>query len=130
MQFENIPKDRLPSGVNNAHKLTSVCINTAIYLPWLVGQCMKNGVVFKRAVLRHIQDATHSHQSGSKADIVVNCTGLSSRSLGGVMDEKLYPARGQTVLVRNDPGPMIAADKTENGEVEVTYVMTRAAGEL
>lgn len=46
------------------------------------------------------------------------------------MDEKLYPARGQTVLVRNDPGPMIAAAKTSDGEDELTYVMTRAAGEF
>lgn len=68
--------------------------------------------------------------SGSKADVIVNCTGLSSRSLGGVMDEKLYPARGQTVLVRNDPGPMMAAAKTSDGEDELTYVMTRAAGKF
>lgn len=80
--------------------------------------------------MRHLQDAAHDHESGSKADIVVNCTGLSSQKLGGVMDEKLYPARGQTVLVRNDPGPMIAADKSNNDEVELTYIMTRAAGEL
>lgn len=46
------------------------------------------------------------------------------------MDDKLYPVRGQTVLVRNDPGPMIAAAKTSDGEDEVTYVMTRAAGEF
>ncbi|KAJ5180889.1 hypothetical protein N7492_004099 [Penicillium capsulatum] len=126
--FEHLPREHLPPGVESAHKFTSVCINTAIYLPWLVGQCAKKGVVFKRGVFTHIEDAVHAHASGSKADVVVNCTGLSSKVLGGVMDDRLYPARGQTVLVRNDPGPMIAAAKTSDGEDEMTYIMTRAAG--
>ena len=33
-------------------------------------------------------------------DLVINATGLGARSLGGVKDEKVYGARGQTLLVR------------------------------
>lgn len=33
-------------------------------------------------------------------DLVINATGLGSRVLIGVEDEKCYPARGQTVLVK------------------------------
>lgn len=101
-----------------------------MYLPWLVGQCVKNGAIFKRAVLKHIADAALAHHTGQKADVVVNCTGLSSKLLGGVLDDKLYPARGQIVVVRNDPGPMVSVSGTDDGDDEVLYIMTRAAGEI
>ncbi|PYI01894.1 FAD dependent oxidoreductase [Aspergillus sclerotiicarbonarius CBS 121057] len=126
--FQDIPADQLAPGIDNASKFTSVCINTAVYLPWLVGQCRKNGVVFKRAVLKHVADAAKGHHTGQKADVVVNCTGLSSKKLGGVHDDKLYPARGQIVVVRNDPGKMVSISGTDDGEDEVVYMMTRAAG--
>ena len=58
----------------------------------------------------------------------MNCTGLASRTLPGVLDAKLYPARGQTVVVRNDPGPMMTTSGTDDGDYEIFYVMTRAAG--
>ena len=110
-------------------KFTSICINTPIYLSWLVGQCCKNGVVLKRGVFKHIAEAAHAHHSGGKADVVVNCTGLSSKFLGGVQDNKLRPARGQVVVVRNDPGFMIATSVLEEDmEDEKLYMMTRAAG--
>jgi D-amino-acid oxidase len=60
----------------------------------------------------------------------VNCTGLSSKFLGGVCDENLLPARGQIVVVRNDPGPMIGLSGTDDGEDEALYMMTRAAGKI
>ncbi|KAJ6144629.1 hypothetical protein N7470_008524 [Penicillium chermesinum] len=126
--FQNIPRDRLAPGIDGAQKFTSVCINTAIYLPWLVGQSVKNGAVFKRANYTHISQAADAHHSGQKADVVVNCTGLSSKKLGGVLDDAMYPARGQIVVVRNDPGPMYTVSGTDDGEDEVLYIMTRAAG--
>ncbi|KKK16865.1 hypothetical protein P175DRAFT_0554633 [Aspergillus ochraceoroseus IBT 24754] len=126
--FKVIPKHQLPPGIDNAQTFTSVCINTAIYLPWLVGQCRKNGTVFKRAVVKHVADAANAHHSGKTADVVINCTGLSSKKLGGVRDDKLLPARGQIVLVRNDPGIMSSISGTDDGEDELFYMMTRAAG--
>lgn len=122
-----MPKDQLAPGIDSAYHFTSVCINAAIYLPWLVGQCRKNGVVFKRAVVKHVVDAAYAHHGG-KADLVVNCTGLSSRSLGGVTDSSLCPARGQVVVVRNDPGFMCMTSGCDDGDDEVVYMMTRAAG--
>ena len=70
IQFRQIPSDQLKPGIDSATQFTSVCINTAIYLPWLVSQCLKNGVVFKRAVLKHIADAAKPevHHSGKVAD--------------------------------------------------------------
>lgn len=127
--FRVLSKEELSPGLDNANSFTSVCLNAPVYLGWLVSQCRKNGVVFKRAVFKHIADAASAHHSGKKADLVVNCTGLSSKKLGGVEDTKMYPARGQVVVVRNEaPGTMYGVSGTDDGSDEACYIMTRAAG--
>ena len=85
-------------------------------------------MVLRRAVLKHIAEAANCHHSGKPADLIVNCTGLGAAKLGGVIDQDLTPARGQTVLVRNESGVMCATSRTEDGEDEMFYVMQRAAG--
>jgi D-amino-acid oxidase len=127
-QYRNLHKSELALGINNGHTFTSVCINPPAYLAWLVNQCVKNGVRFKRGVLAHIAEAADAHHLGKRADLVVNCTGLSSRSLGGVSDQKLYPGRGQVVLVRNDSSRMVAISGTDESPDEVAYVITRPTG--
>lgn len=107
---------------------TSVCINTALYLPWLASQCLKLGAVIRRGIAAHVTDAAKLHHTGKPANLVVNCTGLSSIRLGGVEDNTLYPARGQIVVVRNDPGIMVSSSGTDDGPDEACYVMHRAAG--
>ncbi|KAK5117352.1 hypothetical protein LTR62_005969 [Meristemomyces frigidus] len=121
-------KDKLPEGVDGGTAFTSVCINTALYLPWLASQCLKHGVVIHRGIVSHIAEATHLHHSGKRAELVVNCTGISSLHLGGVEDKAIYPARGQIVVVRNDPHIMASTSGTDDGPDEATYIMHRAAG--
>ena len=106
----------------------SVCINTAIYLQWLVGQCLKHGVVLKRAVLKHISEASSLSHAGGKADIVINACGLLACRLGGVMDSTVKPARGQIILVRNELSPMYAMSSSDDGPEEIFYTMMRAGG--
>ena len=116
-------------GYDNGNTYTSVCINTAIYLPWLVSRCLSSGVVFKRTVFEHISEASHVHHSGDKAGVIINCTGLSAGKLGGVEDRNMVPARGQIVLVRNEgDGGMYTTSGTDDGNEDVCYTMTRAAG--
>lgn len=107
---------------------TSVCINTALYLPWLASQCLKLGVVIRRGIATHINDAATMHHTGKQADLVVNCSGLGSLRLGGVEDRAMFPGRGQIVVVRNDPGFMCSSSGTDDGSDEATYIMSRAAG--
>ncbi|KAL8771607.1 MAG: hypothetical protein Q9209_003050 [Squamulea sp. 1 TL-2023] len=126
--FRQLPRDQLGAEYDDGHTFTSVCINTAIYLPWLASQCLLKGVIFKRANLRHICDATKLHHSGRKADLIVNCTGLSAFKLGGVADQNMIPIRGQTVLVRNEANVMCLSSGTDDGQEEGCYVMQRAAG--
>ena len=106
----------------------SVCVNTAIYLPWLVSQCLKNGVIFKRAAINHIADAAGIHASGKPADLVINGSGLGAKALGGVEDQQIYPVRGQTVLVREENDSMYAVSGTDGPASDRDYQMMRAAG--
>ena len=95
-----------------------------------MSQCLKAGVVFKRAIFQHIAEAAAPglHHTGRKADLVINCTGLSASKIGGVKDKRVIPARGQTVLVRNDSDAMYDISGCDDGEDEMVYIMTRAAG--
>jgi D-amino-acid oxidase len=128
-QFHSLPKSELGPENDQGVSFMSVCINTAIYLLWLVSQCLKHGVNFKRAVLNHILDATNPgvHPSDN-VHLVVNCTGLMASKIGGVEDKTVVPARGQIVVVRNDAGKMLSISGTDDGDGEACYVMTRAAG--
>ncbi|KAI3395933.1 hypothetical protein diail_644 [Diaporthe ilicicola] len=127
LDYRKMKPEELPPGMAYGHRFGSVCINTALYLPWLVGQCRKHGVVLKRGSLSHISEAAKLGHSGN-ADIIVNCTGLLACKLGGVMDPKVTPARGQVVVVRNVSPFMYGTSSCEDAPDELVYTMTRAAG--
>lgn len=126
--YRELNADEVKPGFDSGCEFGSLCINVTIYLPWLIGQCLKNGVVIKRAVLSHISEAKDLSHTGKPADIIINATSLGSRKLGGVLDETLTPARGQTVLVRNECHPMLVTSGTDDEPEDMVYVMQRAAG--
>lgn len=129
VQFQFLDHSVMP-GVDRCTIFTSICINTAVYLPYLLGQCAKNGVIFKRAAFEHILDSTNpSLHSGRQTDVIVNCTGLMASKLGGVEDLSVVPARGQIVVVQNETGgKMINLSGTDDGDAEACYIMSRALG--
>ena len=61
------------------------------------------------------------------------CTGLWTRTLGGVEDSTVYPLRGQTVMIR---APWVrfgiteSGGKDEKGEEIVTYVIPRRSSDV
>ncbi|KAI1369591.1 FAD dependent oxidoreductase [Xylaria arbuscula] len=126
--FRELSKEELPKGMASGCEFGSLCINVMLYLPWLVGQCRKNGVVLRRGRLNHISEASHMSHTGEKADVVINTTGLMASRLGGVIDQNVSPIRGQVVVVRNEAPYMLTKSGTDDPEDEVCYVMTRAAG--
>lgn len=126
--YQELEASELPDGADSGCAFGSVCINTALYLPWLVGQCRKEGVELKRGVLSHIRQAKGLHHSGKPADVIINASGLLACKLGGVEDATVYPIRGQIVVVRNEGTPMSTISGTEDGDREVCYMMQRAAG--
>ncbi|KAF8533110.1 hypothetical protein BDD12DRAFT_867010 [Trichophaea hybrida] len=126
--FRPLREDELPKMADSGTTFKSVCINVAIFMPYLVSLCLEHGVILKRVTLGHICEAADLHSSGKMADVVVNCTGLSARKLGGVMDENVIPARGQITLVRNEIPAMVSISGTDDGPDELVYLMMRAAG--
>lgn len=126
--FRELSKEELPEGMASGCEFGSLCINVMLYLPWLVAQCRKNGVVLRRGRLNHISEASHMSHTGEKADVVINTTGLMASRLGGVMDQNVMPIRGQVVVVRNEAPYMLTKSGTDDPDDEVCYVMTRAAG--
>lgn len=105
--------------------LTTVSINTQIYLPYLQSQLLALGTTFIRRHLSHIREAFHILSPPPSA--VVNATGLLACRLGGVEDKRVYPTRGQTILVRNECSKMYFRSAQRMGE-EPTYVIPRAFG--
>lgn len=126
--YRELSADELPNGVSSGCEFTGICINTAIYLPWLVGQCRKLGVVFRRGSVSHISELKQMHHTGVKADIIINASGLGAKSLGGVQDQDMTAIRGQIVLVENESPSMYNISGTDDDTDDVSYVMTRAAG--
>jgi D-amino-acid oxidase len=105
--------------------LTTVSINTQIYLPYLQSQLLSLGTKFIRRHLSHICEAftlTSLPPSG-----VINATGILASKLGGVEDDKVFPTRGQTILVRNECSKMYFRSAERLGE-EPTYVIPRPFG--
>jgi D-amino-acid oxidase len=99
-----------------------------LYLPWLVGKCRENGVVFKRGNLKHVSEAAGMSHTGKKADAIVNASGLMALKLGGVMDGNMTPVRGQLVIVRNEAPYMVTKSGTDDADDELFYMMMRANG--
>lgn len=126
--FRELTPRELPNGVTSGCEFTGICINTAIYLPWLVGQCSKQGVIFRRGRVSHINELRDMHHRRGKVDVIVNATGMGARALGGVKDMDMAPIRGQTVLVDNESPSMYNISGTDDGAEEISYVMTRAVG--
>ena len=102
--FRELGPEELPPGVASGCEFGSVCINTALYLPWLVGRCRAHGVTLRRGRVAHVAEAAAlfspppgagAGEEAPRADVVINTTGLMASRLGGVMDKRLYPARGQ-----------------------------------
>lgn len=126
--FHLLSQDSLPPNMASAIGFTSVCINTALYLPYLASRCLAARCTLKRGIISHITSAASLHSSGRPASIIINCTGLGARKLGGVEDAAVVPVRGQITIVRNDPKIMSGVSGTDDGEDECTYIMHRAAG--
>lgn len=51
-----------------------------------------------------------------------------ARYLGGVEDKTVVPARGQVVVVRNDPGVMATISTTDTKNNGMAYMMSRPCG--
>lgn len=95
-------KQSVPAAVLGTSKTTKwgISYSTAtfdvpVYLKWLLKNFKAMGGKIAHRDVKHIHELFTAD-----TDIIINCSGLGSRFLGGVMDKTVYPIRGQTVVVR------------------------------
>ncbi|CAG8494419.1 9525_t:CDS:2 [Scutellospora calospora] len=134
-EYRHLTKKELPTGVEFGTTYKTITINPPKHLDYLLASFYALGGTIKRASLTHIQEAIFND-----TDILINCSGLGSRTLGGVLDQSVHPASGQTVLVQLPIGHVnwtfgrYAAGRTDGGthrkNESLTYVIPRDNGEV
>ncbi|PIA14753.1 nucleotide-binding domain-containing protein, partial [Coemansia reversa NRRL 1564] len=122
-----ISTEDLPNDVVYGLQYTTLLINVPVYIRYLRNRFLSLGGKITKQRIEHIQDALQfvpNYLAAATLPIVVNCTGLGSRNLGGVNDNMLYPVRGQTLLVN---APAVRCTITRVGKC-FGYVIPRGDG--
>ena len=112
-----IKKSDLPEGTIFGIQYRSWNFNCPFFLKSLYNYLSQLGVKFIRKKLSNIEEA-YDYDT----EYVFNCTGIGARSLGGINDEKVFPTRGQVVIVKS---PHICENVLRWGEGYATYVIKR-----
>jgi D-amino-acid oxidase len=106
--------DELPPGFRHGVHYTTPLVDMPVYLVYLTERLRASRVDIKVAAVESLAKAT------SVAPVVVNCTGMGARTLAG--DEKLFPIRGQQLVVSN-PGlsEFLEVDTGESADLIAIY---------
>lgn len=106
--------EEVPSPWKSGIAYTTISVSPLLYLPWLKTQLDERGVIFVRKRVRSIEELA---DIAGLDGIIVNASSMGelcvcddlcdrltlvvgARSLVGVQDTKMYPVRGQTILVK------------------------------
>ncbi|KAG0046183.1 hypothetical protein BGZ83_008619, partial [Gryganskiella cystojenkinii] len=132
--YRYIPTSELPPGTEFGICYTTVSVNAPKYLLYLQEQVLARGGIIKRGTVSSLKELAQIPHGTSTADVIVNCSGLGSRNLGGVLDHQMYPTRGQIVIVKVEDKlwPKAKEFTTERyaegsamGKGTITYVIPR-----
>ncbi|KAJ3208290.1 hypothetical protein HDU67_006912 [Dinochytrium kinnereticum] len=125
----------LPPGKTFGITFETVTMNVPKYMQWLFTQFKSGGGQVVVKSLAHISEA---YGIQKRTDVVVNCCGIGAMTLGGVLDQNVYPTRGQTILVcapqvKRTIGTALASGsyrpKTAGeDDGKVTYIIPREDG--
>ncbi|WVQ72667.1 hypothetical protein IAR50_002226 [Cryptococcus sp. DSM 104548] len=89
----------LPGNKAYGHSFTSYVLHAPAYLAHLAADLEARHIPLIRTRLSSLDEAYNLPAIGP-VQLVVNASGLGAKSLIGVEDDKVHPARGQTVLVK------------------------------
>jgi len=120
--------------------MSLVSVHAPKYLLYLQDQILARGGIIERRTIPSLKSlALIPHADGSRADIIINCSGLGSRNLQGVYDHQMFPTRGQIVIVKV-PEELWSkakqftmeryAEGSAMGTGTITYVIPRDNGEI
>lgn len=107
--------DNLAEGAAFGIGFDTVTLNAPEYVKWLYKECLKRGVTFQKKTVESFDEIDSSFK------IIFNCTGLGARKLCG--DSKVYPTRGQTVLVKNTTNMVNTYSRV--GQNHLSYLIPR-----
>jgi D-amino-acid oxidase len=114
-RVESMDPQELSPPYVGGYRFVVPLVEMPIYLPWLLRRFVASGGVFEQRAVGSLQEAA------SYGEIVLNCSGLSARTLCG--DETLVPVRGDVVRVVN-PALAVSVRDEENPKGR-TYVHPR-----
>lgn len=112
-----IPSNDLPDGVEYGIEFITWNFNCPKFLVNFQAFLQSQGVTFERKRLANIREAFTGD-----VKVVFNCTGLGSRTIGGVNDERSIPYRGQVVVIK---APHIQENILKWGNDKPTYLIKR-----
>ena len=121
--------DELTHGSKCGVSFTTVTIDSPVYLNYLLSRFLARGGRVQRGFVQHVSQAIDGAFTPlRRPDAVVVCTGIGTRSLGGVEDKDVFPIRGQTVLLR---APWITFGRTLSSLDGLwTYIIPRRSGDV
>ncbi|KAL6857408.1 D-aspartate oxidase [Amphichorda felina] len=117
--FKIIPANELPAGTKFGISFTALTINAPKHTEFLYAQLRDHYGV--RCIRQKLPSIDVGYLSPS-TKIVFNCTGIASKTLSGVEDPKVFPTRGQVVLVR---APKVTNISMRHGKDYETYIIPR-----
>ncbi|KAF5392749.1 hypothetical protein D9757_000845 [Collybiopsis confluens] len=133
-KFRIHSQDELKPFAEHAVSFTSLTIDVSPYLAKLVQIFSKLGGIVHRSKLVSLRDAIPLAGEEETPLAIFNCTGLGSRTLEDVMDDEMYPIRGQVVVLN---APWVKEGRTRQvGDLaggeggERTYIIPRKSGEV
>ncbi|ODV85046.1 hypothetical protein CANARDRAFT_28766 [[Candida] arabinofermentans NRRL YB-2248] len=116
--YQVLDKSELPDGAVFGIKYTTWNFNCPEFLANFKTHLETKGVRFVRKKLSHVKEAFVDPTTTT----VFNCTGIGAKFLKGVEDDKIYPARGQVVVIK---APHINENRLRWGTKDVTYIIPR-----
>ncbi|CAG8583607.1 4634_t:CDS:10, partial [Dentiscutata erythropus] len=127
-EYRRLEKNELPDGVELGIKYKSLSINPLTYLNYLLSTFIFLGGTTEHAEINHLDECVRED-----TDILINCSGYNARTLKGVEDSKVYPVRGQSIVMQLSQSCLNWACFRHGyyGDTGVeTYIIPRENGEV
>ncbi|KAF2840197.1 FAD dependent oxidoreductase superfamily [Patellaria atrata CBS 101060] len=105
--FRVLARGEFPENFAAGWEYDGIVIDPTKHLPWLMKSIDAAG---GQSIQRRVRSVLDLFYSFPETYIIINCSGLGSKELGGVNDRNCFPERGQNVLL--------------NGK-EYTYIIPR-----
>lgn len=130
--LKGTPSKPLPGGFPHGVKFESYILHAPDYLAHLASGLRSRGVPIIRRRLASLDEAYDLPEVG-RVDLVVNALALGNKTLIGVEDDNMYPAQGQTVLVRAplvntctmSTGDTVKSARTAANDDAIAYIIPR-----